>query len=577
LTVERLSTGITGLDSLIEGGIPRGYAVLVAGNPGTGKSILASHFVYEGLNKGENGLYISFSESKEQFYANLERLGMNFRDFEQQSTFVFLDFASITKEGMRDAFEEVLATIRDTKVKRLVVDSISAIGQSYQNEIISARIILQTILGKIMRLEGVTSLLIAEIPTGMKTIGLGIEESLADGNIWLSHGPNDASQLALTVLKMRGTAIVKEPHICAITDGKGMILHPKQSLKLTFPATNERLTSGISGIDHRTGGGLLKGTATGIVGAGGTGRTTFAFQFIAEGVKRGEAGIFYSLEHSVDEIRRMAENFGYDVEELERKGLKILAKNAEYQSPDAFIAEIDTEIRKGQAKRLAVDGITSFERTTMYDSDSVYVITKRLASLSREKGITTIFPILTTQQTDVILQELGGLSTIFQNVILLRYVEIEGMMKRMMIILKMHSTAHDESILEFAISSIETADSGGSNWWTEGPIKITGSLHGYSGILTGTAQRLPKEIMEEEQEILYSQTIAKSQRKEEFQQKEEDISSRLQHEREQRISEYKSREEGEGRGGEEKRSKGKEGQQGKRKKHGKKVLGKDGN
>lgn len=559
MTLERISTGVKGLDSLIEGGIPKGFTVLVAGNPGTGKTILAAHFLFDGLNKGENGLYVSFSESKDQFYVNMEKLGMDFKNFERQGKFVFLDFASVIQDGMRDALEEILATVVATKTKRLVVDSISAISHSYQNEVVSARIILQTILGKIMRLEGVTCLLIAEVPIGRDVIGLGIEESITDGNIWLRHGPGDASPLLLNIYKMRRTAIVKEPHVCVINSGRGMTLYPKQNLRLTYPAMNERLASGISGIDSRTGGGFLKGSVTGIIGAAGTGKTTFAFQFIAEGIKSGEAGIFYSLEESADEIRRMAENYGYDVEELERKGLKILARNPEYHNPDAFIAEVAGEIEKSPVKRLVVDGLNAFGHTTSREEDAMYIVAKRLASLSREKGITAIISILSTQQSDVVLKDLGGLSTLFQNIVLLRYAEVEGKMKRAMITLKMRSTPHDESILQFDMSPIEPADGG---WWKEGPIKITGSLEGYGGVLTGIATRMPWEIRKKELEILRREEVDKAQRTDQFRQKEEDTSVRLQSEREQRISEYKSKK-ANGKGG--KRSMGKGGRGGKRK------------
>lgn len=553
-----MSTGIAGLDSLIEGGIPRGFTVLVAGNPGTGKTILASHFLFEGLGKDESGLYVSFSESKEQFYVNMEKLGINFRSFEQKGKFVFLDFASVTQQGMRDALEEVLATVVENKTKRLVVDSISAISHSYQNEVINARIILHTVLGKILRLEGVTSLLVAEIPTGRDSTGLGIEESITDGNIWLKHGPSDAAPILLNIFKMRGTRIIKEPHVCVINSGKGMTLYQKQHLDMTYHVTNERMSSGIAGIDRRADGGFLKGTVTGIVGAIGTGKTTFAFQFIAEGVKRGEAGLFYSLEESADEIRQMAKNFGYDVKDLERKGLKILARNAEYQSPDAFIAEIAREIERSPVKRMAIDGISSFGHATIQEEDGVYVVVKRLVSLSRENEITTIFSILSVQQVDLVLKDLGSLSALFQNIVLLRYAELEGKMLRSMITLKMRSTPHDDSILQFDISSIETTDGGSS--WTEGPIKITGSLEGYAGVMTGTAQRLPQGIKEKEQEILHREIRDRSLRKEEFLRAEENIASRLEDERERRISEYKDR-----------RTKGKGAQDGGKKKHGKKV------
>lgn len=316
--LQRVSTGIPGLDSLIEGGIPKGFTVLVAENPGTGKTILTSHFLYEGLKNGENGLYVSFGESKEQFYDNIDRIGMDFRDFEEQKKFVFLDFASITKEGMRDALDEVLATIKEISAKRLVVDSFSAISQAYETQI-DARIVLQTILGKIMRAEGVTSLLISEIPAGRDVIGSGIEEFVADGILRLEHGKNNAAPTMLRVVKMRGTAMDREPHVCVI-GRKGMILYPKQSLKLTYPASEERISSGVSGLDERIGGGFLRGSITALMGASGVGKTTFAFQFVAKGVKSDEPAIFCSLEESTDEIRRMAQNYGYDARLLKKEG-----------------------------------------------------------------------------------------------------------------------------------------------------------------------------------------------------------------------------------------------------------------
>jgi len=158
MTLERISTGVTGLDTLIEGGIPRGSTVLVGGNPGTGKTILTSHFLYEGLTKGEAAVYVSFSESKTQFYDNFERFGMNFIDFERDKKFAFLDFASVTREGIGDALEQVLDTSRNIGAKRVVIDSFSAILLAFDN-VNEARIALHVVLGKMLRAEGITNML----------------------------------------------------------------------------------------------------------------------------------------------------------------------------------------------------------------------------------------------------------------------------------------------------------------------------------------------------------------------------------------------------------------------------------
>lgn len=291
--MERLSTGINGLDALIEGGIPKGFTILIAGNPGTGKTILTSHFLYEGLKNGESSIYVSFSESKNQYYGNTERFNMDFKKFEkgQSNTFTFLDFTSVNKDGIQDALDEVLSVIQETKSTRIVVDSFSAIAQAFENQN-EARIALQVILGKITRSEGVTSMLITEVPIGQDSVGSGIEEFVGDGIIKLDHGSTNAIPMTLRVLKMRGTSMNREPHVVNIGTN-GMVVHSKYPLNLQYSASEERLTSGIVGLDERMEGGILRGSTTALVGASGVGKTTFAFQFIAEGVKSGQPGIFF--------------------------------------------------------------------------------------------------------------------------------------------------------------------------------------------------------------------------------------------------------------------------------------------
>jgi circadian clock protein KaiC len=265
MAIERISTGIKTLDTLIEGGIPRGFTVLVAGNPGTGKTILTSHFLYEGLLKGEGALYVSFSESKTQFYENFKRFGMNFSDFEGDNKFAYLDFASVTKEGITDALEEVLNVSRNIGARRVVIDSFSAILLAFENTN-EARIALHVVLGKMLRAEGITNMLITEVPIGSNNIGSGMEEFVADGIIQLEHGNTNAIPATVKVIKMRATSINREAHVSLICE-KGMIVYPKQSLELSIPSSNSRVRTGIPGLDQRAGGGFFKGSTTIIVGA----------------------------------------------------------------------------------------------------------------------------------------------------------------------------------------------------------------------------------------------------------------------------------------------------------------------
>ena len=472
--LERISTGVPGLDSLIEGGIPKGSTVMIAGKSGSSKTILCAQFIYYGLtNKNENGLYISFSESKAQFYANIKTLGMDFDEFERQGKFTFLDFASLTQDGIRDTLEEILATIRTTNPKRLVLDSFSAISLAFEHQS-EARNVIHVLLGKITRSEGITSLLVMEIPHGRENMGYGIEESVADGVIQLEHTEDNTSPITLRVFKMRGTAINRESHVCTIIRNGMMILYPKQSLRLTFSASEDRIFSGIPGLDERIGNGFIQGTTSAIMGPTGTAKSTFAFRYIAEGVKKGEAGIFYSLEDSADGIRMMAKGYGYNTTELENNGLSIVVGSPWDESPDALIASLAASIERTKAKRLVIDGLSAFENK--YKND-MHTIAKRFISLIQHYKITALITILTTQKSGFEISELG-LSSLLQNIILLRYVEVQGRLKRILLVLKMRGTEHDESILEFRISK-------------ENGVEIVGPIGSdYVGIFTGVAQRI---------------------------------------------------------------------------------------
>jgi len=445
--LERLSTGISGLDDLIEGGIPKGSTVLVAGNPGTGKTILTAHFLYDGLIKNENAIYVSFSEAKDQFFVNTERFEMDFRKFQHQNKFSFLDLSSFTQDGIQDALEEVLATIKETNAKRIVIDSFSAILQSFQN-INEARIALHVVLGKMLRGEGVTNMLIAEVPIGSNNIGSGIEEFVADGIIKLEHGNDNAIPIIVKIIKMRSTAIDRQPHVGVIKKS-GMIVFPKQSLQMDYNSYDTRIETGITGLDERIQGGFLKGTTTAIIGASGVGKTTFGLQFIANGVINGKRGIYCTLEESSDELQRAAIAYGYNIAELKEKGLHIIPQIPENQSPDEFMSDLEKLIIKIKPSRIVIDSLSAFEHQY---KDQMYIITKRICNLIRKHQLTAMFIILTTQSGDGLNLTDLGISSLFHNILLLRYVEAEYRMKRAMLILKMRATHHDQSILEFVIT-----------------------------------------------------------------------------------------------------------------------------
>ena len=481
MTVERLSTGIAGLDALIEGGIPKGFTVLIAGNPGTGKTVLTTHFLYAGLTKNENGIYVSFTEADYSFYNNTDRFGMKFREFAKQNKFSFIDFSAVTQDGIQDALEEVLATIKETHAKRIVIDSFSAIFQAFVNPN-DARIVLHVVLGKMLRAEGVTTMVIGEVPIGSASIGAGIEEFVADGIIKLEHGFTNASPIILKVIKMRTTLIDREPHICALKE-HGMVVFPKKSIALNFNSSSTRVLTGIPGLDERMGGGLLEGTVTTVIGASGVGKTTFALEFLTYGVVNGERGLYCTFEETYEELKRSAGSAKYNLDDFKEKELFILSTLLEHQSPDELLDMLEKQIVDIRPKRIVIDSLSSFEHEYKHE---IYQITKRIVSLIRKYHLTALLTIQTTHPREINLTDMG-ISSLFHNIILLRYVEAKFTMKRSMVLLKMRATYHEHSILEFVIS--------------ENGIQIIGTIDNNEGILSDTSQGGYDEFSKMEDEI----------------------------------------------------------------------------
>lgn len=203
--IERVPTGIDGMDDLIEGGFPRGSLVLLAGSPGAGKTIASAQYLYSGaVRLDEKGIYVSFAERKETFLQNMKRFGFDFENLEKERKFQFLDLMTCSEKTVSDTLNMVLGEVSVMRAKRLVIDSFTALAQSFEKKI-EARIIIH-LLEKMMRQSDCTTLMLVEVPTGSSVIGLGIEEFVADGIIVFEVIEEKTGiRKRAIVRKMRGT------------------------------------------------------------------------------------------------------------------------------------------------------------------------------------------------------------------------------------------------------------------------------------------------------------------------------------------------------------------------------------
>ena len=220
MSEKRIPSGINGLDSLIDGGFPKGSLILLAGNPGTGKTVFGMQFLCRGAQDyGENGIYVSFAESEDTLFHNMSKLfGYDLKTGGDGKVKV-LDFTTVTEKGLSTILEMILKEITALKAKRLVIDSFSAMAQAFK-EPIEARIILHNILGKMVRQLGCTTILVVEVPSGSERIGVSIEEFVADGVIVLRRDNLEGRLIReIEIEKLRGTRFENQRFLFTLNNG----------------------------------------------------------------------------------------------------------------------------------------------------------------------------------------------------------------------------------------------------------------------------------------------------------------------------------------------------------------------
>ena len=265
---ERVSTGVRDLDPLISGGFYPGSLILVAGNPGTGKTIFSAQFLYRGIVEcGESGIYVSFAEGRDAFYENMRGYGFNFEDLEREGKFKFLDMTTVRAEGVSPTLNLIIDEVHRMGARRLVIDSFSAMTHALK-EVIETRIITHLILSKIVKRLKCTTILIAEIPIGREVIGMGVEEFISDGIIRLKAGELDGRLLRdLEIIKMRGTEI-QERKLIFTLKGEFKVFPPFKIKPIEKPRMFQPIedslgcfSTGSKDLDEMLGGGFPKGAS----------------------------------------------------------------------------------------------------------------------------------------------------------------------------------------------------------------------------------------------------------------------------------------------------------------------------
>jgi len=457
LVLEKVPTGIRGLDQVTHGGFPKGRTALVCGGPGTGKTLLGLEFLARGaMLYNEPGVCIALEETAEELVTNMASLGHDLpalvRAKKLAIDYVHIERKQIEETGEYDLeglFIRLRMAIEQVKAKRVLLDTLEVLFFSLKNEgIVRAEL---RRLFHWLKDAGVTAVITAE--AGDRTFTrYGLEEYVADCVLVLDHRVSEQiSTRRLRVVKYRGSAHGTNEYPFLI-DSQGLSVIPITSLGLTHTASSERISSGVASLDAMLDGkGFFRGSSVLITGTAGTGKSSFAAAFAAAACARGERALYFAYEESPSQILRNMSSLGIPLEKWLKRGLlKIHATRPTASGLETHLATMYQEIQDFQPGVVIVDPITNL--VSAGDLLSVKGMLTRLIDFLKLKHITAMFTNLVFGRN---MEETAiGISSLMDSWLVLRDVPHgEAERVRTLNLLKSRGMAHDTRMRTFTLSN----------------------------------------------------------------------------------------------------------------------------
>jgi circadian clock protein KaiC len=453
----RHRTGVPGLDLILDGGLLEAGVYIVQGPPGAGKTILANQACFHHASEGGRAVYITLlAESHSRMFGHLRRMAFFDESRIPESVYYVGGFSTLESDGLAGLMTLVRGIVTKKSAGLAIVD-----GLVSAQETASSEREFKKFLHELQVLADLTRCLFILLTNAERHTGFFPEHTMVDGVLHLSDELSELRPLRhIRVLKLRGSEPVRGLHSVRISD-RGFEVRPRLETRLSNPpapeapiATGVKKGFGIPELDTMLHGGVRSGSITMLLGSSGSGKTVFGMQFLAEGVKRGERGLFFGFFEHPDAIVAKCQRIGINgIKDGIDRGL---ARVMWHRPVEGVIDEIGDslfdEVRTYCPDRVVIDGMQGFERAADLP-ERVSDVYSTIAQELERRQITTLYTTETRGlfESDIHVP-INGLSAATQNIILLRHVEHKAAILRALAILKVRDDDYDPKMREIKVT-----------------------------------------------------------------------------------------------------------------------------
>jgi len=456
-TQTKMPTGIEGYDHISHGGLSKGRATLVAGSSGSGKTVFAVQTLYRQLTTFANkAVFVTLEEVADDIIRNAKSMNLNLNELIEQKKLIILDSSPRIGEvevlgriNLSGLLVQIEYAVKQIDAGLVVIDSIGVLFSQY-SEAGNLRHEIFLICDRLKNM-GVTTILTSERTSEYGTISRhGIEEFVSDNVIVLrSVLEQERVRRTIQIFKMRGENY-DSGEFPFILSSKGISLTPISAIELTQMSSMKRISSGLSELDKMTDGGFFRESILLVSGPTGCGKTLLGITFVAEACKEGRRALLLAYEESLPQIIRNAKSWGYDFNVWQEQGLlKIVCLYPEVMPLEHHLYKIKQECDDFKPERLGIDSLSALERIGSVRTFREFVM--GLTAFCKSQEMCSLFTAATPQLTGGSSITETHISTITDIIIALRYVELDGSLRRGLALVKMRGSQHDKNIHEYSI------------------------------------------------------------------------------------------------------------------------------